>query len=142
MNGSSYVKIPLRSSAILNVQNNDKYCFIWSILGSLHPFENDHANRVSKYKKYFNELNINAFDITKGFKRSDMHRFEKLNNLSINIYELNFYQDGDKWKHNLIPIEISKNESYKFIDLLIYKNHYALIKNANIFKRSQQKFRM
>ena len=28
LDGSSYVKIPLRSSAILNVQNIDKYCFI------------------------------------------------------------------------------------------------------------------
>ena len=32
MNGSDYVKIPLRSNAILNVENNDKYCFLWSIL--------------------------------------------------------------------------------------------------------------
>ena len=39
------------------------------------------------------------------------------------INKLNFYQDGDKWKHILIPIEISKNESDKVIDLLIYKNH-------------------
>ena len=31
LNGTSYVKIPLRSNAILNIQNNDKYCFIWSI---------------------------------------------------------------------------------------------------------------
>ena len=30
LNGTSYVKIPLRSNAILNVQNDDKYCFIWS----------------------------------------------------------------------------------------------------------------
>ena len=27
MNGSIYVKIPLRSNAILNIENNDKYCF-------------------------------------------------------------------------------------------------------------------
>ena len=27
MNGSNYVKIPLRSNAILNVENNDKFCF-------------------------------------------------------------------------------------------------------------------
>ena len=27
MNGSNYIKIPLRSNAILNVENNDKYCF-------------------------------------------------------------------------------------------------------------------
>ena len=68
-----------------------------------------------------------------------MHRFEKLNNLSINIYELSFYQDGDKWKHNLIPIEISKNESDKVIDLLIYKNHYALIKKLHVFLGNHNK---
>ena len=28
MNGSNYIKIPLRSNAILNIENNDKYCFI------------------------------------------------------------------------------------------------------------------
>ena len=49
LNGSSYVKIPLRSSAILNNQNNDKYCFIWSILASLHPCENTHPSRVNNY---------------------------------------------------------------------------------------------
>ena len=117
LNGSSYVKIPLRLNAFLNIENNDKFCFLWSILASLHPCENDHPNRVSNYNQYFNELNIDASDFTNGFKCSDMHRFEKLNNLSINIYELNFYQDGDKWKHKLIPIEISKNESDNVIDL-------------------------
>ena len=45
LNGSSYVKIPLRSNAILNIQNNDKYCFIWSILASLHPCENTDPSR-------------------------------------------------------------------------------------------------
>ena len=133
LNGSSYVKIPLRTSAILNVQNNDKYCFIWSILASLHPCENDHPNRVNNYVQYFKELNFQQFDFTNGFKCSDVHRFNELNNLSVNIYELSFYQNGDKWKHNLLPTEISKNESDKVIDLLIYKNHYALIKKLHVF---------
>ena len=62
-----------------------------------------------------------------------MHRFEKLNNLSITIYESKFYQDGDKWKHNSTPIEISENESDRVVDLLIYKNHYALIKKLHVF---------
>ena len=70
---------------------------------------------------------------TNGFKCSDVHRFIELNNLSVNIYEINFYQDGDKWKHNLIPIEVSKNESDNVIDLLIYKNRYALIKKLHVF---------
>ena len=133
LNGFSYVTVPLRSSAILKIQNIDKYCFIWSNLASLHPCENDHPNRVSKYKHFFNELNISEFDFTNGFQCSDMHRFEKLNNLSIKIYELYFYQEGEKWKHNLIPIEISKNESDKVIDLLISKNQYALLKKLHVF---------
>ena len=133
LNGTSYVKIPLRSNAILNVQNNDKYCFSWSILASLHPCENHHPNRVSNYIQYFKELNFQNFDFTNGFKCSDVHRFNELNNLSVSIFELNFYQDGDKWKHNLLPTEISKNESDNVIDLLIYKNHYALIKKLLVF---------
>ena len=132
-NGTSYVKIPLRPNAISNFQNNDKYCFIWSILASLLSCENTHPSRVNNYIQFFSELNFQSFDFTNGFKCSDVHKFNELNNLSVNIYELNFYQDGDKWKHNLIPIEISKNESDKVIDLLIYKNHYALIKKLHVF---------
>ena len=128
MDGSSYVKLPIRSSAIVNIKNDDKYCFLWSIPAKLYPCETN-PDRVSKYMSYFNELNIEGFDFTNGFRCSDMYRFEKLNNLSINIYELNFDQN----KHKLIPIEISKNESDKVIDLLIYKNHYVLIKKLNVF---------
>ena len=51
LNGTSCVKVPLRASAILNVQNNDKYFFIRSVLASRHPCENDHPNRVSNYKQ-------------------------------------------------------------------------------------------
>ena len=133
LNGSNYVKIPLRINAILNIENNDKYCFIWSILASLHPCHNNHPNRVSNYKQYFNELNINGFDFKFGFKCSDVHKFKDLNNLSINIFELNFYQDQNQWKHKLIPIEVSKNDSDRVIDLAIYKNHYVLIKKLDVF---------
>ena len=128
MDSSSYVKIPLRSSAILNIKNNDKYCFLWSIMTYLHPCENN-SNVVSSYRDYFNELNIEGFDFTIGFRCSVVYRFEKLNNLSININELGFDQN----KYKLIPIEISKNESDKVIDSLIYKNHYVLIKKINVF---------
>ena len=68
-----------------------------------------------------------------------MHRFEKQNNLSKSIYALNFYQDGDNWKHNLIPIEISKNESNRVVDLIIYKNHYALIKKLHVLLGDHKK---
>ena len=133
MDGRSYVKIPLRSSAILNVENDDKYCFSWSILAYLHSCNNNHPDRVSIYRHCFKELNIDRFDFTNGFKCSDVHNFEKINNLSINIFELNFYQDQNKWRHKLIPIAVSKNDSGSAIDSIIYKNQYALIKKLNVF---------
>ena len=83
MNDKSYVKIPLRSPATLNIENDDKYCFLWSFIAYLHPCNNNQPNRISNYRKYFNELNIEGFDFTNGFKCSDVQKFEKLN-----IYQL------------------------------------------------------
>ena len=133
MNGSNYIKIPLRSNALLNVENNDKYCFLWSILASFYPCNNNHPNRVSNYRQYFNELNVQGFDFSKGFKCCDVHKFNELNNLSVNIFELNFYQDQNQWKHKFIPIKVSKNDSDRVIHLAIYKNHYVLIKKLDVF---------
>ena len=79
LNGSSYVKIPLRSSALINIKNYDKYCFIWSILPKLYPCDNDHPNRVSNYRQYFDQLNFEGSDFNNGFRCSDVHKFEKLN---------------------------------------------------------------
>ena len=133
LNGSNSVKIPLRSNPILNIEDNDKYCFLWSILVSLHLCNNNHPKRVSNYRQYFNELNSNGFDFTNGFKCIDVHKFNELNNLPVDIFELNFYQDQNKWKHKLLPIEVSKNNSDRVTDLAIYKNHYVLIEKLDIF---------
>ena len=132
MDGSNYVKSLLRSNAILNIENNDEYCFLWSILAWLHPCNNNHPNRVSNYKQYFNELNIQGFDFSKGFRCSDVHKFNELNNLYVNIFEIAFYQDQNQRKHKLIPIESSKNNSDRVIDLAIYKKHYVLIKKLDV----------
>ena len=117
LNRSNYVKIPLRSHAILNIENNDKYCFVWSILDSLHPYNNNHPNRVSNYEQYFDDLNIQGFDFTNGFKCSDVHRFNEIKILSENIFERRFYQDQNKRKHKLIPFEINKINSDRVVDL-------------------------
>ena len=131
----------MRSNAFLNIENIDKYCFLWSLLASLYPCNNTHPNRVSNSRASFNELNINRFNFRKGFKCSDVHRFNELNNLSVNIFELNFYQDENQWKHKLIPFKINKNESDRFINLAIYKNHYVFIKKIDvIFGDHNKKF--
>ena len=80
----------MRSNAILNIEKNDKFCIIWSVLVWLHPCNINHPNRISNYKQYLNELNIQCFDFTNGFKCSDVHKFNELNNLSVNFFEINF----------------------------------------------------
>ena len=86
-----------------------------------------------KIINYFNELHIQGFDFSRGFRCCDVHKFNELNKLSVNIFETNFYQDQNQWKHKLIPIEVSKNNSDRVIDLGIYKNHYVLIKKLDVF---------
>ena len=133
MIGISYVKIRLRSSVILNIEIDDKFCFLWSILAKLHPSSKIHRNRVWNYRKKFKEIIIEAFDFTNGLKCSDVHKFKKLNNSFININETNLYTDEIKWKHEVIPIEVSKKDSDRVIDLLNYINHYVLNKNYIFF---------
>ena len=87
------MKVPFRSSAILNIEIDDKHCFLWLILASLHPFKINHPNRVSNYRQNSDKVNIHQFDITIGFNCIDIQKIEKLNIISIILIEMNFYQD-------------------------------------------------
>ena len=55
LNGSSFIKIPFRSSAILNKKNQKKYFFRWSMLAHLHAIadsKNGHPMSVTFYRQY------------------------------------------------------------------------------------------
>ena len=47
INGQSYVKIPVRSNAILNTEKYHKNCFLRSILAKLHPCNKNYLDMVS-----------------------------------------------------------------------------------------------
>ena len=85
----------------------------------IYRCENFHPSRLKIYEQNFTEINLESFDFSENFKYSDVQRFERKNISSINIIDLNFYQDQNKWKHNLIPIEISKNILNRVHDFLI-----------------------
>ena len=75
LNGSSYVKLPLKPSAILNIEIDDKYCSLWLKLAKLHTCENNHHNQASNYRQNFDEINNEAFGLIKALKCSDAHEF-------------------------------------------------------------------
>ena len=77
--GSSYIPLPdwiSNKKAIVNIQNKDEKCFLWSILRYLHPKERD-EHRLTGLKKY--ELSLNTKGITFPMKIKDITKFEKIN---------------------------------------------------------------
>ena len=92
LSGSSYVKFPLRTSAILNIENEHKDYFIWSKLASVLPCETSHPERFSDYRDISDELNIDGFQFSNAFESIDVYTFEKPSNLSINIIESSFFK--------------------------------------------------
>ena len=116
---SSYIELPPKyknSQSIINIKNNDQYCFLWCILAQLYPVEN-HKDRISKYIIHLNKLNLKGLEFP--MKVKDIPKFENLNNLNINVFELT--------GNVLTPIHINKNYLQPQIDLLLYENHYCLI---------------
>ena len=65
----------------------------------------------------------------------------KIISLSFNIIELDLYQDQvqKKWKHKLSHIEVSRIESDRVADLIMYKNHYALFQKLQVLLWNHKK---
>jgi hypothetical protein len=140
MVGSSYFELPFKSNCIVNIQNEDDYCFIWSILAHLYPAKKN-RNQVSKYYPYVNELNMEKLESPIG---GDLqyNRFERQNpDICINVYSL---EDENDLK-SLCPLFVSqfRDREYKINLLLVEQNgntHYCLItKLASIFSTDHNK---
>ena len=141
LSASSYIELPKRvknTMGVINIQNKDNKCFIWSILAHLHP-KPIHAERVTNYKPFEDELDIEGIDFSTPINQ--IPNFEKKNDLNINVFG---------WeKEEVVPIYISRHSSETVINLLLIskddKRHYCLIKNfsrlmAYRTKHEQQQF--
>ena len=139
-NGKSFIPLPefiKEKNAIINIQNEDNKCFLWSILRYLYPKE-VHSERLHDLKKYENDLNFKQIKFP--VKVKDITKFEKLNpNLpGINVFSI-------KENNKVYPLRINqkkcKNNCQKSIDLFLHsdgeKQHYSLIKNFSRLVRSQ-----
>ena len=116
---SSWVELPEKyknNKSIINIKNDDQFCFLWCILAHLFPVE-DHKNRTSNYSIHTNKLILNGLEFP--MKIKDIPKFENLNNLNVNVFELT--------KTVLTPIHTNTNYDQPQIDLLLYQNHYCLI---------------
>ena len=129
MQGSSYLKSPNKienTMSVVNIKNEDNKCFLYSILAKLHPVEK-HTERVSNYEPYLEELNTNG--ISMPMRLQQIPKFEKQNDLTINVYMT------DRTGDDTYPVYISKKRGNDPINLLLLsdgeKSHYTWIKNFN-----------
>merc|ERR1712208_148426 len=127
--GSSYIESPRKirnTHSVVNIQNEDDKCFLYSVLAKLHPVEK-HTERVSNYEPFLDELKTNG--ISMPMRLQQIPKFEKQNDLTINVYMSN------KAGSNIWPVYISKTRGDDPINLLLLsddeKSHYTYIKNFN-----------
>ena len=116
---SSYIELPpkyKKNQSIINIKNIDQFCFLWCILAYLFPIEYN-KNITSKFVIHMNKLNLKGLEFP--MKVKDIPKFENLNNLNVNDFELTGAV--------LTSIHINKNYFQPQIDLLLYENHYCLI---------------
>ena len=147
--GGSYIPLDpylANKKAIINMQNEDDKCFMWSVLRALYPKDN-HPERIDNdLKSKQNTLNMKGICYPVDLKAID--RFETQNpNISISVVGYN------KIDH---PIKISKCTGcdYDIVLLLLKeavkgengkieeKTHYTLVKNKSALIASQKKTTM
>lgn len=118
--GSSYVELPKEiklKHACINIRNQDNACFAWSVVSALHPVDFN-SNRPSSYPHYSNVLKLAGLQFPITFKQ--IPRFEKQNDISINVYILN----KTKKQFKVLPAYLTSGKKNKHVNLLMIQNVY------------------
>jgi len=88
MSGSSYIELPAfieKKRGTINPQNNDEQCFKWAILAT-HVTGTTVCRVNGDYKQHENNYNFDGISFPTPL--SDIPKFEKNNNVSVNVYGL------------------------------------------------------
>jgi len=134
LHGSTFVRTPdflVKKHCLVNVQNNDEKCFVWSVLSALYPATH-HSEHLSKYIDYEHSLNVEG--LTFPVQTKQIPLFEKLNPfISINV--LAFEESS---KGFTVEYRSPEREREHHVNLLLLKDadnpskqHYVWIKNVS-----------
>ncbi|XP_051161514.1 uncharacterized protein LOC127281705 [Leptopilina boulardi] len=116
----SYIDLPHKikmKKACINVKNTDNKCFMWAVLSALYPKNRD-ADRVSSYYEFQKELNFNGINFPVTLK--DISKFEKQNDISINLYGLRLMNK----KFITVPLHLTLDKKERHINLLRVESFY------------------
>ncbi|XP_030745267.1 uncharacterized protein LOC115874300 [Sitophilus oryzae] len=121
LRAGTYIDLPKQiklKRACINVQNTDNMCFAWAVLSCLYSAPSNVADRTSSYPDPKKVLNLKGiqFPMTLG----QVPRFEKQNNVSVNVYRL----EKNKNTFTVIPTFLTKNKLEKHANLLMIQDNY------------------
>ncbi|XP_036142333.1 uncharacterized protein LOC105836820 [Monomorium pharaonis] len=135
MRAGCYIQLPrdiMLKHAVINVRSMDNACFAWSVVAALYPAERN-ADRESSYPHYTAVLNLGDIEFPIALK--DIGKFERLNDMSVNVYGV----EGKK----IFPLRLSDGKKEKHVNLLYVQGnadnvgHFAWIKNLSRLVSSQ-----
>ena len=118
LKGASYSPLPKKirdKKAVLNIQNQDQKCFLWSVLAAFHPVHwRNQPHRVNHYLRYESELNMEGIQYPVTVQQ--VTKFERQNpTISINVFGC---EDQE-----LFPLYITKQKKEFHMNLLAQKVH-------------------
>ena len=110
------------------IKNKDQKCFLYCFIRKFKNNVSEHAERVSLKdkeiaQKMLDELEYNFDNV----KIKDLNQIENLLETNIYVYSCN------KNVKNKIPICKSDKNYEKYLDLLLFENHYMNIKRIDLF---------
>lgn len=136
--GASFIELPEKIKnyySLINVKNTeDQFCFLYSILAKLYPVTKGKRDPES-YSHLFSKLKYEKFQFP--MQVEDIEEFEKLNNLSINVYIF----DNEIKSTNPLMYSKRRSNDRKHINLLLieegFDQHYVCIQSFSTFMSNQ-----
>src|SRR2546425_12567021 len=117
--GSTYIPLPkflADKKCIIDIINDDSFCFEYSILAQLYPNKNN-KNNVCSYRKHLGELNFDKIDVP--VKISSIPRFESQNpTISIGVQTLDE-------NNRIVPLYASQHRGRQHHVNLFYLSEFT-----------------
>ncbi|CAH2020888.1 unnamed protein product [Acanthoscelides obtectus] len=148
LRAASYLPLPKEirnKKAVLNIRNNDEYCFAWSIVaGMVKP--KGRSSLTTSYLHFSNVPGLNFAGMTFPVALKSISECESVNNISSNVYGLEKeFIDGKPKYQVLGPLHYTAQKQHTHLNLLLIddsegNHHYCLITNfSRLFQMSQKR---
>ncbi|XP_074039510.1 uncharacterized protein [Leptinotarsa decemlineata] len=143
LSGSSYIKLPefiALKRAVVNVRNEDHFCFAWAVTSALRPAQT-RTSEVGSYPDFRDVLNVEGIDFP--MKLRDIPQFENMNDCSVNVYGLETTFENNKPKYEIVgPLYYARRKLGRHVNLLNItdessNSHYCWIKDLSRLVSSQ-----